>query len=304
MLLLAALLANSPSPRRLTLAFVGDVMLGRDVAVALDGDWADAFAAVRPWLAGADLTFANLESPLTVSPFLSGRFDLRAPPEAIVSLTAAEFDLVSLANNHALDGGEPGLADTIAALDQAGIVALVDSRTVDSGIDGPESASFSALSSASRIYGNPHLRVSVFAFLDTGLPLNTAALARAAATGDLVMVSMHWGAEYYPPTERQRLLARELVAAGADLIIGHGPHVLQPVEVIEGALVAYSLGNFLFDQPFADTRQGAILRLTLERGSITVVEAIPTVIRRGRVHLASVAAAAAILDRLCVPTEH
>ena len=134
-------------------------------------------------------------------------------------------------------------------------------------------------------------------------PLDTHAVAEAAAQADLVIVSMHWGAEYYPVTERQRLLARELAAAGADLVIGHGPHVLQPVERVDGAWVAYSLGNFLFDQPFPDTRQGAILRIRLDRGSITVVEAIPTVARYGRVELANGDAAAAVLERLRLPAD-
>lgn len=254
-------------------------MLGRDVATALDGDWPAAFADVHPWLAEADLAFANLESPLTSAPFAGGRFDLRAPPQAVNALTAAEFDLVSLANNHALDGGETGLAETLAILRRAGIAPLVDLRAQRFG------------------------RIAVLAFFDTGQALDTSPITQAAAQADFVVVSMHWGAEYYLVTERQQALAHELVAAGADLVIGHGPHVLQPVERVGGALVAYSLGNFLFDQPFSDTRQGAILRITLDRGSITLVQAIPTVTRRGRVHLASGDEAAAILDRLHVRTD-
>jgi poly-gamma-glutamate synthesis protein (capsule biosynthesis protein) len=276
-LIILTLLTPS-TPSSLTLAFVGDVMLGRDVATALDGDWPAAFADVRPWLAGADLTFANLESPLTRAPFAGGRFDLRAPPQAVNALTTAGFDVVSLANNHALDGGEAGLAETLATLQRAGIVPLVDSKAQRCG------------------------RIAALAFLDTGQPLDIRAVSQAAAQADFVVVSVHWGAEYYPvTTARQRALAQELVAAGADLVIGHGPHVLQPVERVDGALVAYSLGNFLFDQPFPDTRQGAILRITLDRGSITLVEAIPTVTRRGRVHLASGEQAAAILARLRLP---
>jgi poly-gamma-glutamate capsule biosynthesis protein CapA/YwtB (metallophosphatase superfamily) len=278
-LIILTLLTSSAPSSSLTLAFVGDVMLGRDVATALDGDWPAALAGVRPWLAGADLTFANLESPLTNAPFAGGRFDLRAPPQAVNALTTAGFDLVSLANNHALDGGEAGLAETLATLRRAGIVPLLDA--------------------GAQRYG----RIAVLAFLDSGQSLDTRAVSQAAAQADFVIVSVHWGAEYYPvTTARQRRLAQELVAAGAKLVIGHGPHVLQAVERVDGALVAYSLGNFLFDQPFPDTRQGAILRITLDRGSISLVQAIPTVTRRGRVHLASGEQAAAILARLRLPT--
>jgi poly-gamma-glutamate capsule biosynthesis protein CapA/YwtB (metallophosphatase superfamily) len=281
------LLTLSPLPHPLTLVFAGDVMLGRDVATVLDGDWPAALSAVRPWLAGADLAFANLESPLTDAPFAGGRFDLRAPPQAATALTAVGFDLISLANNHALDGGERGLAQTVATLEEAGIVALVDSGL-----------GIRAEPLHPRISEFPDIRIAFLAFCDTGQPLDADAVSRAAAQADLLVVSVHWGTEYYPVTARQRSLARQLVAAGADLVVGHGPHVLQPVERVDGALVAYSLGNFLFDQPFPDTRQGAILRLTLDRGSISVVEAIPTIIRRGRVHPATGDEAATILNKL------
>jgi poly-gamma-glutamate capsule biosynthesis protein CapA/YwtB (metallophosphatase superfamily) len=289
--------ARGPRPRTppaLTLVCVGDVMLGRDVAAALKGDWAEAFDEVRPWLVAADLALANLESPLTTAPFEGGRFDLRAPPAALDALVAAGFDVVSLANNHVLDGGAAGLAETLETLGQAGIVALLDVGARDAGrghsilLPSPDAVP---------------LRVAVLAFLDDGRPLDTRAVAEAAAQVNLVIVSMHWGAEYYPVTERQRLLARELAAAGADLVIGHGPHVLQPVERVDGAWVAYSLGNFLFDQPFPDTRQGAILRIRLDRGSITAVEAIPTVTRYGRVERASGDAAAAVLEWLRLPAD-
>jgi poly-gamma-glutamate capsule biosynthesis protein CapA/YwtB (metallophosphatase superfamily) len=289
-----ALLTRPALLPSLTLACVGDVMLGRDVAALLDGDWAAAFDDVRPWLTEADLALANLESPLTTAHFSGGRFDLRAPPAAVGALTAAGFDLVSLANNHTLDGGLAGLAETLDTLGRAGIAALQDARVCDSGFR-----------RTIRLANGdaPKLHVAVLAFLDNGRPLDTRALAEAVAQADLVIVSMHWGAEYYPVTERQRRLARELVAAGADLVVGHGPHVLQPVEWVDGALVAYSLGNFLFDQPFPDTRDGAILRIRLDRGSITAVEAIPTVARHGRVQLATGDAAAAILKQLRLPAD-
>ena len=86
---------------------------------------------MRPWLAEADLTFANLESPLTTAPQVSSGYDLRATPAAVAALRAAGFDVVSLANNHALDAGEAGLAETIATLDAAGITGVVSQTTGD-----------------------------------------------------------------------------------------------------------------------------------------------------------------------------
>jgi poly-gamma-glutamate capsule biosynthesis protein CapA/YwtB (metallophosphatase superfamily) len=289
---LSLTLPGEPPPPTLTLAFVGDVMLGRGVAQALDGDWDAAFVDVQPWLAGADLAFANLESPLTTVPFApssdgtAGRYDLRAPPEAVAALRGAGFDVVSLANNHALDAGPAGLAQTAATLGKVEIAGLVD--------DG-------------RIYPSTHLPVyRLLAFDDSVAPLDVhaAALAVAAAAdeGGLVIVSVHWGGEYQASSSpRQRAVAQALAHAGAGLVIGHGPHVLQRVEWVGETLVAYSLGNFLFDQPYpADCRWGAVLRVAVRGDRIVAVDALPTVVQRGRVRRAASEDAAAILARLAL----
>ena len=267
-------------------------MLGRGVAQALDGDWDAAFDDVQPWLARADLAFANLESPLTTAPFvppsggMGGRYDLRAPPEAVAALRAAGFDVVSLANNHALDAGAVGLSQAMATLEQAGIIGVVDA--------GP-------------VYPSTHLPMYCFLALDDSvepLDVHAAALAVTAAAdeGGLVIVSVHWGGEYQAsPSPRQRAVARALADAGADLVIGHGPHVLQRVEWVGETLVAYSLGNFLFDQPYpADCRWGAVLRVVVRDDRIVAVDALPTVAQRGRVKRAASEDAAAILARLAL----
>jgi poly-gamma-glutamate capsule biosynthesis protein CapA/YwtB (metallophosphatase superfamily) len=288
-----AVTIGTARPRPVTLVFVGDVMLGRGVAAALNGEWAAAFRDVRPWLADADVALANLESPLTGAPFSGGRFDLRAPPEAVEALTSAGFGVVSLANNHALDGGQAGLAETLDALQRGGIVAVRDSGLAAKDASG---------SREGLVLPIRNLRIAVLAFLDGGGPLDTERVAWAAAEADLVVVLVHWGAEYYPVTARQRALARELVSAGADLIVGHGPHVLQPIGDMDGGLVAYSLGNFVFDQPFRDTRQGAILRVTVGQEGVMAVEAMPTAIENGRVYPAARQDATSILERLHLPT--
>ena len=305
MLLLPCFLAScfflpgEPHVPSRTLVFVGDVMLGRGVAQALDGDWEAAFAEVRPWLAGADMAFANLESPLTTAPpplssppllggTEGGRYDLRAPPKAVAALRVAGFDAVSLANNHALDAGEAGMRETINTLSTAGITPLVDWET-------------GKLGNWSPIYQS-------LAFDDSTAPLDLEAASRAvSATAEqaaIVIVSIHWGGEYQAaPGPRQQAVARALSDAGAGIIVGHGPHVLQRIEWVGETLVAYSLGNFLFDQPYpADCRQGAILRLTLRGDHIVAIEAIPTVVERGRVRPAGPNDSAAILARLHQPT--
>jgi len=285
-----------------TLALVGDVMLGRGVAQALDGEWGAAFAEVQPWLVGADLAFANLESPLTTAPQVKDGYDLRAPPEAVAALQAAGFDVVSVINNHTFDAGRAGAWETLNTLRAADIAPVVDWETgrlvgweIGRLVDGGQFPMYQSISIPT---------YQVLAFDDSAGPMDVEvavrAVAAAAERADVLIVSVHWGGEYQAaPSPRQRTIAAKLAAAGADLIVGHGPHVLQRATWVKGTPVAYSLGNFLFDQPYpADCRWGAILRVTLRGDRIVAVEALPTTVERGRVRPADPKTGAAILARL------
>lgn len=275
-------------------------MLGRGVAQALNGDWEAAFAEVYPWLSGEAwpvergpvLTLANLESPLTTAPQVSDGHDLRAPPQAVAALRSGRFDAVSLANNHARDAGERGQRETARTLRAAGIAPWSD----------PLLDSLVRKAPAEPVTGP--LVVQGLAFDDSVVPLDivaaASAVAAAARRADVVVVSIHWGGEYQAgPSARQREIAEALAGTGARVIVGHGPHVLQPVAWVSETLVAYSLGNFLFDQPYpAECRWGAILRVQLQGSRVVAVEAVPTVAERGRVRPADPETAAAILSRL------
>jgi hypothetical protein len=277
----------------LTLVLVGDVMLGRGVAQMLDGDWEAAFAEVRPWLGESCdgpgqgqaqcVVLANLESPLTTLPQIAEGYDLRAPPEAVAALRAAGFDALSLANNHALDAGRAGLRETESTVRGAGIVPWLGAIPVT-------------------VVQDPSVRGIAFDDSVVRLDVQAAADAVAGLAGgaQAVIVSIHWGGEYQAaPSARQQAIARALSEAGAVVIAGHGPHVLQRVEWMGETLVAYSLGNFLFDQHYPlDCRWGAILRVTLQGAQVVAVEAIPTVAEWGRVQRADAETAGAIMERL------
>ncbi|TET49320.1 MAG: CapA family protein [Anaerolineales bacterium] len=274
-----------------SLALVGDVMLGRDVARALDGSWAAALADVQTLLFSADLAFGNLESPLTAAPYppprpdspVANADDLRAPPDAVAALEEPGFDVMSLANNHALDGGPAGLLETISTLQAAAITALPHGTSACLAL--PAETCWLALDDSA-----------------SGVDMDeaTATIAALDRTGSFVVVSVHWGGEYQAaPSPRQQALAATLVAAGADLIVGHGPHVLQRIEWIGHTAVLFSLGNLLFDQSNPkDARQGAIVLVTIERGEVVSIEAVPTVTSGGRVELAEAEDALAVLTRL------
>lgn len=261
------LLPGEPQQPVLTLALAGDVMLGRGVAEALDGAWSEALAEVTPVLSGADLAFANLESPLTTAPQRASGHDLRARPEAVVALQSAGFDVLSLANNHALDAGPEGLRQTRAVLAEADIRALAEGEAACT----PDWCVLAFYESL----GDPEVLIRT--------------VAAADAPGRLLIVSLHWGGEYQAaPSAGQQALAADLAAAGADLIVGHGPHVLQRVEWVGDTLVAYSLGNLLFDQLYPlDCRRAAILLVYARAGRVIAVETIPIETTHGHVDLQS-----------------
>ncbi len=289
-----ALGLRAPTARSITLVVTGDIMLGRDVARAhTEGGWEEVLAALTPYTTRADLSLANLESPLTQADLIAPTLDLRAPTEAALALRASRLTLVSLANNHSLDAGEAGLQDTLEALAGAGVGAVGPGMEPWVGTVGG-------------------FRVAWIALDDVGSPLAldaaTASVGQARATADLVFVSIHWGAELETgPAPRQREIAAAIASAGADLIVGHHPHVLQPVEWVWGrgrgrpTLVAFSLGNAVFDQGAQPgTRRGALLRVTMDGSGVRSVCAVPLVIEPSNweVGPADAASALTILEQL------
>jgi poly-gamma-glutamate capsule biosynthesis protein CapA/YwtB (metallophosphatase superfamily) len=268
--LLAALVAGcsagvaAPSAGT-TLLFAGDVMLGRGVAPVVAADPDGLFEGIRFVVEGAGLAMANLESPLTTAPHRSpSPHMLGADPVAAGLIAAAGFDVLSVANNHAGDAGPEGVADTLDALEAAGIVPAGPGGTVIVESDG--------------------LRVAVLAFDATGsgphAPWDPAiaepAVRRARAVADVVTVSIHGGVEYLPePDPRIVAIAERLAGWGADVVWGHGPHVVHPVWTADPdgdgrpTILAPSLGNLLFDQRGPRTGEGMVLEVMVDaRGVI------------------------------------
>ena len=255
---------------------VGDIMLGRGVAGV-----AQPLSGVAPWLRSADLTMGNLECVIAeAGAARPGPYRLRAPLSAVSALDNAGFDLLALANNHALDFGPGGLSEMAARLRDAGIAY------VGAGSD----AAATALPSFREVGG---LRLAFLAFSmvpdpaddpgDTGWTragwdreAALAAIAAARAQAGAVIVSIHWGYEFDLRTDpSQRAIARAMLQAGAGLVVGHHPHVVQGTEVIGDGFVAYSLGNFVFDQQQEGTRQGLALRAFFDEEGLRAVQALP-----------------------------
>lgn len=296
-------------PRRIAIGASGDVLFHtRVVAVGRARGFDSLFDAVRPQITDSEIAFVNLETPLseTRTPMRSDPPILGAPPEAGAALAHLGVDIVSLANNHAFDQRDLGLADTIDAARSSGMQVVGAARNVDDA-PGPIVIERGGLRIAFVAFtmdlnGFPPRRRAIARVGEWDPALARRVLAHARERADVVVASMHWGLAYrHDDRSEQRDAASWLVRQGADVVLGHGPHVLQRVERVSSprgeAVVAYSLGNFVSNQGFEygrgvshrgierplwlpATRDGAWLRLGVEvpepgRVRVTTIEAVP-----------------------------
>ncbi len=262
------------------LIFAGDVMLSRYIGdmMAKRNDYDFPFEKIQSFLKSADMVFGNLESPIgRAGKAVTGLYSFQAAPEAARGLKKAGFNLVSVANNHAFDYGLEGFWDTLKNLKNAGIAYAGGGYNSNEAYRGAEL----------NIHG---INVTVLAFTDL-LPKKWAATEKQAGVSyldkermiasiraakkksDLVIVSFHWGREYETASnQRQQELAAAAVEAGASLIVGHHPHVVQEIANIKNVTVAYSLGNFVFDQNFSkETSTGLLLKVSVKDKKIDSV---------------------------------
>jgi poly-gamma-glutamate synthesis protein (capsule biosynthesis protein) len=261
------------SEGQVVLMAVGDVMLGRAVEPrALMYGPEFPFAPLIPLLRQGDIVTGNMEGVIGYSGTpLEKSFAFRAHPAVIAGLQAAGFNLVTLANNHARDFGAAGMSETMALLESAGI------RTVGAGPEAyaPVFVEVKGLKIAFLARNEAIARQDGVAWAEEGEL--RAAVAQAKAQADLVVVHLHAGIEYsLYADETQRRLAQAAADGGAALVIGHHSHSLQEVEWIGDTLVAYSLGDFVFDIDDHDVaRDAVVLRVVLSRDGVIGAEWIP-----------------------------
>lgn len=297
--------AVSKRPAEVTLAFGGDVHFADRTARLLD-DPATAFGAITPLLSKADLAFINLETAVTERGTPEPKqFLFRAPATAFAAVKAAGVDAVSLANNHALDYGRVGLADSLDAAARAGVPALGAGvaneayRPWIKDVAGTKIAVV-ALTHVNELWqrwsatdGTPGLAM----LRDEERALSATREARKAA--DVVIAWTHWGPEYQEcPTAELKRLAGELITAGADVIVGGHQHLLLGAGWQGKAYVAYGLGNFLWWRNDAMSNDTAVLWITVRERKLHKAELIPAYIDRatGQPAPAGTEAAARILD--------
>ncbi len=293
------------------LLVVGDVMLSRGVP-----DPAAALAPMSRMLRRADLTVGNLESTLsTRGEPTQGGDSFGGSPRLLGPLRGAGFDALSLANNHAGDYGEQALLDSVGTLARSPVVpfgagenaaaasrpAVIERGGVRFGFVG-----FNAIGETQRagpatpgalsIRMPPRTGPLVQADLDRVL----SAVRRTARRADVVVVLPHWGTQYtHLPEPVQRRVGRDLVRAGADLVVGGHPHWVQGVDAVGDVPVLHSLGNFVFDMDFMEqTMEGVVLEATFWGAELRAVRLLPYRMDAGSFAPRRVggAAAARILD--------
>jgi poly-gamma-glutamate synthesis protein (capsule biosynthesis protein) len=257
------------------------MILGREVekTASSHGDWAFPFRRVEARLRAADVAFGNLECVATGS----GRATtFSADPRTLVGLREAGFDVISLANNHTADAGLAALAEMATRLGQLGVAVT--------GLHYPPSGQRPTILRAKGVrVGFLAYSWSVGDFLPRdGQPFIARArrddivgdIGRARSEVDYLVVSLHMGTELARRSaEGQQQKARAAIDAGADLVVGHHPHVPQEVERYGRGFIAYSLGDFVFDHPDLSV-DGALLEVTLEAGRPVRIAWIRTRINR------------------------
>ncbi|MBI4049448.1 MAG: CapA family protein [Candidatus Doudnabacteria bacterium] len=271
-----------------TLFFAGDIMLSRNVhdKMADNSDFSLPFQNVKNEINAADISFANLESPFNDKGlhFVPNSLVFNADPQSVAGLKAAGFDVLSTANNHALDQGLKGLNFTIDHLVDNGIIPTGTSRSEGDAV-------LPVIKSQDILYGFLSYTYSALndggqsssPYVDTMGDLKSLQQdiwAHRGHTADVIIVSMHAGTEYTrTPTEQQIAFAHAAIDAGAEMVIGHHPHWIQSVEQYKGKWIFYSLGNFVFDQMWsAETREGLTITMTMTDDHITKIELRPVII--------------------------
>lgn len=269
-----------------SLVFAGDTVLD-DAPGALIARGGDPFADFADVFARADVRIANLECVVATGGSAGDKnFTFRAHPR-VLPVLKTHFDAVALANNHSGDFGREAFAEMLGLLQQAGLGKLGGGRNLSEAHapwiverKGLRIALLSYNEFMPRSFEADHDAPGV-AWSEDEQVVHDIRQARQVHRADLVIPIMHWGWENEPVANaRQRQLARLMVEAGADAVIGGHPHVTQDIEHIHGKPVIYSVGNFVMKETDNDQqRRGWVLRLELDKQGVRAFHTRVTQIR-------------------------
>lgn len=275
-------------PQKTTLIAGGDVLFARYVETQVKKYGIEyPLVATKAFLSTGDITFVNLETPIldgAQTPMESVTF--RSPVGTEKVLANAGVNIVSLANNHSLNFGTEGILNTLSLLKSTGIEAVGAGQNSNEAnapvLMKKNGVTFAWLAYVDTAFTDDSYEATATrpgaAFMNT--ERMKAAVAAVRSQADVVIVTMHSGDEFTStPNSNQKNFAHAAIDAGADLIIGHHPHVLQSAEVYKEKYIFYSLGNFVFDQKYPDTQVSALLHVTFSGYTISEIALVPIRIR-------------------------
>ncbi|MDD5638802.1 MAG: CapA family protein [Candidatus Pacebacteria bacterium] len=296
-----------------SLIAVGDISYSRGVEriVKKQNDINYPFLKIGDYLKNADLVFGNLETPITEGREIND-FEMifRSNPLTKKALKLNNFSILSLANNHTPNFGEKGLKDTFFYLEKEGIKYVGAGENEKTAYQ-PVYIEKKGIKFAFLAYNDSDVvplsykateNFAGTAFMETEKMIE--AVKEAKQKSDFVIVSMHSGNEYVnKPNSSQVNFAHSAIDAGADLVIGHHPHVVQILEKYKDKYIFYSLGNFIFDQQASETRKGLMIKVYFTKDEITKISLLPIIMKNlAQPEIADINEAKKILQRLNFPT--
>ena len=291
---------------------VGDMMFSREVAKKIKKEGPDyPFKKIHHVLSRGCIRFGNLENPIadkgSPSPFVQSNF--RADPIVSNTLASVGFNVLSLANNHIYDYGATAVEETLALLRKEKIALIGVGK------------SFKEASQPAILTTNPGMKVGFLAYTSTynttdsshkyvASPIDLKKIekdvTKVKSKADICIVSLHFGYENveYPPPKCRRQ-AQKIIEYGANLVIGHHPHVLHGLEQYKDGFIAYSLGNFVFDNLTDRKRESIILEATFDKISLKSIDLLPVLINDDyQPQVASGEIANQIIDRIHILSEY
>lgn len=281
LILLGAPLATRAEP--VSIVAVGDLLLGGSATKSVKHrGFAYPFEATGSMIKQADIAMANLEAPLTDGgeKHPDKQFTFRVPPAAAAKIKEAGFDLMTLANNHIGDYGQQGVIDTLVSLEKIGLAYAGAGRNLQQAraphvieIDGVKFAFLAYSNTFPKSFyakkGKPGTAPGYFEYV-------AADIRKARKQYDHVIASFHWGGERMnDPKDYQMELGRLAIDNGADVVIGHHPHVLQGAEIYHGGVIYYSLGNYAFGSYSQSSVTAGMARIWFENGKLQKAEILP-----------------------------
>ncbi len=295
------LFAVANSQARVSFCAVGDILLDRGIRKTILEHGVDyPFELITPLIREFDLALCNLECPVSSGGASTGKvYCFRADTQFFAGVKNAGFDIFSLANNHIIDWGLAACIDTRDMIERCGLIA-VGAGATDDDARTPRIVRKNGLTFAFAAYvGKPLAGMLPAGPARSSCEEIVEEIEQVRDQVDFVIISMHWGTEYvHIPEKHQVEWAHRMIDAGADLVIGHHPHVLQSFEVYKGRYILYSLGNFVFDQHHLYQRQSGVFSCVFRKGCIDSVRFHPVLLQDFRPGIASDTTRTQILSQI------